>query len=115
VRHLLGLLSDPWVAYQAAVDTVIPTYIGRDAVAAFSIEPPLIIQSKDTPSDIQQGVGSAWRGVLADSTMERIWRDEGLTIPESDDEEALLDPARRMRKSPPKPTPRKKNLPGRSA
>jgi GR25 family glycosyltransferase involved in LPS biosynthesis len=110
VRHLLRLLSDPWVAYQAAIDTIIPTYIGRDAIAAFSVEPPLIIQSKDTPSDIQQGVGSPWRGVLADSTMERIWRDEGLEIPDLD-ADASLDPATRSRLSDSKKQASKKKPP----
>jgi hypothetical protein len=107
VRHLLELLSDPWIAYQVAIDTAIPTYIRRDAIAAFSIEPPLIIQSKDTPSDIQQGIGSPWRGVLADSTLERIWRDEGLEIPEVDGDTSALDPATHTRFLPPKPPPKK--------
>jgi hypothetical protein len=41
--------------------------------------------------------------VLADSTMERIWRDEGLEIPEVDGDAIALDPATRSRLLPPNP------------
>lgn len=63
------------------------------------MEPPLIIQRKDGPSDIQKGVGSKWRGLLSDSTVERIKRAEGMWTEEEEreasvwDEEAPLDPA----------------------
>lgn len=75
---LLASLSDPWTAYQSPIDTCIPQLIAQKRLVSFSLVPPLIIQLKDGPSDIGSGNGSAWRGVLADSTMERIWFEEGI-------------------------------------
>lgn len=91
--EILKYLRDPWLAYQTAIDTAIPNLIRSDTVASFSVDPSIIIQSKDTPSDIQTGIGSPWRGLLADSTMERIWRDEGREIPELKWSEMKDDPA----------------------
>jgi hypothetical protein len=36
---------------------------------------------KDGPSDLQRGNGSKWRGLLRDSTVERIRRDRGEVLP----------------------------------
>ena len=74
--RFLSALADPWIAYQGAVDTAVAALVGRSALYSFSIEPSLIVQTKDVTSDIQAGIGSEWRGVLADSTLERILRDE---------------------------------------
>ena len=74
-------MTEPYSAYQAPVDTAIPTFIKTGALSPYSLDPPLIIQSKDSPSSIQPGVGSKWRGILQDSTLERIWREEGKTVP----------------------------------
>jgi hypothetical protein len=93
VQKVLGLLSDPWVAYQAPVDVTIPTLAQTGRLVPYSVEPPLIIQSKDSPSDIQPGTGSTWRGLLADSTMERIWRDEEKDVPILAWSEAIKDPS----------------------
>lgn len=110
-------MSDPWVAAQGAVDVGMPSLISRKAInsyvrhdrsfsrhissscaflrprSSFSVEPSIIIQTKDVPSDLQLGIGSEWRGVLADSTMERIWRDDGLEVPAPVFDAAHLDPA----------------------
>ncbi|GAA5938215.1 glycosyltransferase family 25 protein [Sporobolomyces koalae] len=92
-RRVLDLLLNPWTAYQTAVDTAVPSFIQFGLLESFSIEPPLIIQRKDGPSDIQQGIGSKWRGLLMDSTVERIRRSEGLEVwPDVFDPQAL-DPA----------------------
>jgi hypothetical protein len=90
---IISLLSDPWVAYQAPVDVTIPTLAAAGRIVPYSVEPPLVIQSKSSPSDIQPGVGSPWRGLLADSTVERIWRDEGLVVPPLEWQEAIKDPS----------------------
>ena len=57
----------------------------------WSIDPPLIIQRKDGPSDIQQGVGSIWRGLLMDSTVERLKRADGEWTAEEDHESTVWD------------------------
>ncbi|BGP00693.1 hypothetical protein RTBOTA2_004952 [Rhodotorula toruloides] len=91
--HALSLLLNPWTAYQTAVDTAFPSFISFNLLNSFSVDPPLIIQRKDGPSDIQQGVGSKWRGLLMDSTVERIRRAKGLEVWEDMYDENNLDPA----------------------
>ncbi|GAA5872024.1 hypothetical protein JCM3774_006583 [Rhodotorula dairenensis] len=91
--HLLSLLSNPWSAYQTAVDTAVPSFIRFGLLNSFSVEPPLVIQRKDGPSDIQAGIGSKWRGLLMDSTVDRIRRAEGKEVLEPVYDEANLDPA----------------------
>lgn len=91
--HLLSLLENPWSAYQTAVDTAVPSFIQFGLLNSFSIDPPLFIQRKDGPSDIQAGVGSKWRGLLMDSTADRVRKMEGLEVYESEYDEANLDPA----------------------
>lgn len=79
--HLLKHLLNPWHAYSTAVDLIIPTMLYYNELprhTAFSVQPPLIIQKKDGPSDLQKGSGSKWRGLLSDSTTERIKKDEGV-------------------------------------
>lgn len=81
---------------------------------AFSIDPPLIIQSKTLSSDLQTGSGSTWHGVLTDSVLDRIHAEtKGRVGLEMDlqeegelDEEGGLDPARRFRYCRP-PLPRR--------
>lgn len=91
--RFLSALADPWIAYQGAVDTAVAALVGRSALYSFSIEPSLIVQTKDVTSDIQAGIGSEWRGVLADSTLERILRDEGHAVPDPIFDIEHLDPA----------------------
>lgn len=92
-EQLLSLLLNPWSAYQTAVDTAVPSFMVFGLLNSFSVEPPLIIQRKDGPSDIQEGIGSKWRGLLADSTVERIARSEGEPVYEDVYDEANPDPA----------------------
>lgn len=91
-RRILSLLSDPWLAFQTPIDTCLPTFISL-GLRAFSVEPPIINQAKVGTSDIQQGTGSPWKGVLADSTLERIWKDEGRPFLEETYEQSKMDPA----------------------
>ncbi|GAA6032944.1 hypothetical protein JCM8097_000059 [Rhodosporidiobolus ruineniae] len=91
--NALSLLLNPWTAYQTAVDTAVPSFISFGLLNSFSVEPPLIIQRKDGPSDIQDGIGSKWRGLLMDSTVERIRRAKGEEVWEDVYNETALDPA----------------------
>ncbi|KAM0748259.1 hypothetical protein T439DRAFT_304637 [Meredithblackwellia eburnea MCA 4105] len=93
-RHLLSLLENPWTAYQTAVDTAVPSFISFGIFKSFSVEPTLVVQRKDGPSDIQEGVGSIWHGLLMDSTVERIARSEGEEVVEEEFHEGRpVDPA----------------------
>ncbi|KAJ8291802.1 hypothetical protein OF846_005048 [Rhodotorula toruloides] len=89
--HLRRVLSDPWTAYQTAIDTAYAALIMRGGLNSFSVEPPLIVQAKTLASDVHPGLGSKWRGRLADSTLERIMRDEGLDVPEPTEQEVMQD------------------------
>lgn len=80
-RRLLELVDDPWTAYQSAIDLLVARRIKEGRIKAFVIEPPLVIQSKRFDSALQPGKGNAWRGLLMDSTMDRILRGAG-QIPE---------------------------------
>ena len=80
---------------------------GLSFLHAYSMEPAIIIQAKELSSDIQDGVGSNWRGLLADSTWDRILRDEGHEVKQLTWEDIRDDPAIRARpwydwKKPPK-------------
>ncbi|GAA5928238.1 hypothetical protein JCM3775_000552 [Rhodotorula graminis] len=111
-KHLLSSMLDPWRAFSAAVDAVVPALLHaqralpRSApehplVRSYSIVPPLVVQRKDGPSDLQRGTGSPWRGVLRDSTVERIRRDEGVWHDgwedRYDEREGRADPATVLR------------------
>lgn len=90
---LLSLVDLPWVAYQSAIDLVVPKIIKDGQINGFVLEPPLINQAKKAPSSIQTGTGNAWKGLLMDSTLDRIWRDEGLHVPQPTWDETKEDPA----------------------
>lgn len=114
---LLSYLLSPWSAYSTAVDIMIPTLLHIQSTPLFTpshssppepllrswtITPPLIVQRKDGPSDLQKGNGSKWRGVLRDSTVERVQRDRGEWHEgwEEDPERVGEDPATRLRCGP---------------
>jgi hypothetical protein len=92
-QTVLSLLNNPWTAYQTAVDTAVPSFISFSLLNSFSVEPPLIIQRKDGPSDIQAGIGSKWRGLLMDSTVDRIRAANGEEVFEEVYDPNNLDPA----------------------
>lgn len=91
---LLSLFNDPWISFQTPIDTCIPTFI-KLGLKSYSIEPPIINQSKILKSDIQIGKGSKWKGFLADSVLERIYRSEGVmnSYVENLEDPNNLDPA----------------------
>lgn len=66
-------------------------------IQAYSMEPAVIIQSKELSSDIQNGLGSNWRGLLSDSTWDRILRDEGHDVKQLTYDETKYDPAIKAR------------------
>ncbi|BGP57564.1 hypothetical protein JCM8202_002285 [Rhodotorula sphaerocarpa] len=117
-RRLLATMLDPWSAFSTAIDLVVPSLLHIQTALAtlakrlnqtealvappplellksFSIAPPLVVQRKDGPSDLQRGNGSRWRGLLRDSTVERIKRDQGSWTDEWDEtyDERHPDPA----------------------
>ncbi|KAM0747280.1 hypothetical protein T439DRAFT_329028 [Meredithblackwellia eburnea MCA 4105] len=95
--RLLSLLNNPWSAYATAVDVAVPSFIADRLLKSFSVEPPIIIQRKDGPSDLKTGSGTKWRGLLRDSTFERIWTDEGLEVKEDVWDPKNLDPGTKLR------------------
>ncbi|GAA6063698.1 hypothetical protein JCM10212_000277 [Sporobolomyces blumeae] len=101
-KRILSHLQDPWSAYSSAVDVAVPTLIHFDLIRSFSVFPPLVIQRKDGPSDLQKGNGSRWRGILRDSTHERVLRDRGEWHAGWEDryDERNIDPATQLRCGP---------------
>ncbi|GAA6032961.1 hypothetical protein JCM8097_000068 [Rhodosporidiobolus ruineniae] len=110
---LLSHLLSPWTAFSTAVDLMVsallklqsaPNY-PADApplLRSWSITPPLVVQRKDGPSDLQKGNGSKWRGLLRDSTMERVQKDQGRWHEGWEEDPALVgtDPATVLRCGP---------------
>lgn len=114
-HRLLSHMLDPWSAFSTAIDLVIPSLLHIQSqshhvppllLESFSVVPPLIVQRKDGPSDLQRGNGSKWRGLLRDSTVERIRRDRGEWNDDWEDrhpddlDEKLVDPALKLRCAP---------------
>ncbi|EGG10632.1 uncharacterized protein MELLADRAFT_103329 [Melampsora larici-populina 98AG31] len=101
VQKILKYLSDPWIAYQTAIDIALPTLIKSGFLKnAFSIEPAWIIQDKtEFESDVQPlGKGSLWAGYLMDSTWDRVLKYERNGNGKEEEEEWVerkgkLDPA----------------------
>ncbi|KAG0142250.1 hypothetical protein CROQUDRAFT_50580 [Cronartium quercuum f. sp. fusiforme G11] len=90
-QKTLGYLSDPWTAFQTAIDIAMPTLIRSGALTqSFSIEPAWVVQAKgEFGSDVQRnGKGSAWAGFLIDSAWDRIKRAEG----KLEDEQEWVEP-----------------------
>lgn len=93
VSTILPYTRDPWTAFQAPIDVLIPTLLLYRPLNAYSVDPPLIIQAKELESDIQPGIGSKWRGQLGDSTLNRLWRSDGKEPPRLSWEAEWKDPA----------------------
>ncbi|KAG8763907.1 hypothetical protein FRC11_009429 [Ceratobasidium sp. 423] len=68
-RRLVQLLRDPSVAYGRPLDAALLDLIQSGLVNAYSVHPSVIIQTKDTPSDIFPGNGSRWRDTLQRSAL----------------------------------------------
>lgn len=78
--RLLDLMNSPWSAYQSAIDLMLARLVREKKVSAFVVEPPLVVQSKKFGGSIQPGKGNAWKGLLMDSTLDRIARSEGSVL-----------------------------------
>ncbi|CAE6457315.1 unnamed protein product [Rhizoctonia solani] len=68
-RRLVKLLRDPSVAYGRPLDAALLDLIQSNLVNAYSVHPSVVIQTKDTPSDIFPGNGSRWRDTLQMSAL----------------------------------------------
>lgn len=90
---MLEVVGSPWTVYNTAVDIAMMRAIQDHKIKGFVIEPPLIIQSKSSPSSVQNDPVVTWRGLLMDSTLDRIWRDEGLNVQPITWEETQHDPS----------------------
>jgi len=102
-RRIFRHLTSPWIAFQSAIDLALPTLLHFNLVISFTVTPPLIVQRKDGKSDLRKGKGSKWRGLLRDSTWERVLKDEGEWSEEWEEkweEEEEKDPATELRCGP---------------
>jgi hypothetical protein len=92
---LLTNLADPWIAYQTRFDIALATLsrsffvsegLYTTALASFSVVPPLFARLNPKLASWTPDA-SGWKEVeneafLADSTMERLWTQAGLTVKE---------------------------------
>jgi len=71
VRHLRtsSTSAGPGFAYGRALDQAFARLIRGRRIRAFSIVPSVVVQTKDTPSDIMGGNGSTWRSGLVSSAL----------------------------------------------
>lgn len=83
LTNLLHLLSDPWSAYQTHLDVALATYIQAEIVNGFAIDPPVIAHLPDSLLENEE-LETIPPSPLGDSTLERIYRDEGRTIEEAE-------------------------------
>lgn len=74
IRHLRTAPTSGGTAfaYGRALDQAIVRLIKGRRIRAFSVVPSVVVQTKDGPSDITSGNGSAWRDVLVDSVLAKI-------------------------------------------
>lgn len=59
------------MAYSRPLDTAYLELIQSNRLNAYSVYPSVIIQTKDTASDIFPGNGSRWKDVLQNSALAR--------------------------------------------
>jgi hypothetical protein len=79
-QHLLKLLKLPIFAYSRALDQALAHLVQSGRMKAYSYTPSLVIQTKETGSDVwgatststEDQFGSNWREFLADSALQRI-------------------------------------------
>ncbi|QRV76825.1 glycosyltransferase family 25 protein [Ceratobasidium sp. AG-Ba] len=73
--RILDFLQRPYMAYSRPVDAAILELIRSKELNAYSVYPSVIIQTKDTSSDIFPGNGSRWRDVLQNSALGLVDKD----------------------------------------
>lgn len=59
------------MAYSRPLDAAYLELIQSNQLNAYSVYPSVIVQTKDSPSDIFPGNGSRWRDVLQNSALAR--------------------------------------------
>ncbi|KZP09602.1 hypothetical protein FIBSPDRAFT_938406 [Athelia psychrophila] len=79
--RLVRLLRTPLFAYSRPIDHAYIHLNHHDIVKAFSIYPPIVVQSKTTLSDIGEGVGPEEDFYLVDSALARVraWKSQNVT------------------------------------
>lgn len=77
---MLETAGSPWTVYSGAVDTAMVRAHLDGKLSAFVVDPPIILQAQEWPSSIQGDRPAGWRGLLMDSTLDRIKRSKGETV-----------------------------------
>ncbi|KAF8599258.1 hypothetical protein BDV93DRAFT_546984 [Ceratobasidium sp. AG-I] len=70
-RRVAELLREPLMAYSRPLDAAYLELIQSNQLNAYSVYPSVIVQTKDSPSDIFPGNGSRWKDVLWNSALAR--------------------------------------------
>lgn len=91
-RRLLEVVASPWTSYTVGVDTAMARAHKDGKINAFLVDPPLIIQTKESKSTVQNGGAEDWRGLLMDSTLDRVRKDKGLPVKQLTWENTKNDP-----------------------
>ncbi|KAJ1311656.1 hypothetical protein OPQ81_010131 [Rhizoctonia solani] len=71
-RRLVRYLRTPLFAFSRPIDHAIQHFNHHKILNIYSVEPAVVIQTKDTVSDIVDGTGGAQTEWLADSALQRV-------------------------------------------
>jgi hypothetical protein len=74
-RRILVHLRYPLFAYSRSVDLAIRWLVQSNRVKSFSIFPSIVVQRKNTNSDIMPGKGTDWVEHLVDGVLHGLDRD----------------------------------------
>ncbi|KZT38747.1 hypothetical protein SISSUDRAFT_1033120 [Sistotremastrum suecicum HHB10207 ss-3] len=77
VRRLIRHARSPDLAYSRPVDHVIKDLTLQRRLKTFSVYPQIVIQTKESISDVVGDRGIGWKEALLDSTLERIRMESG--------------------------------------
>lgn len=69
---MLNMMRQPGFAYTHAAENLMRHLIETQAIESYSITPSLVMQTRDSPSDLVDGTGSTWKESLQDSTLDRV-------------------------------------------
>ena len=70
-RALLHLRHPPF-AYSRAIDQALAWLVRSGRLRAFSVVPPVVVQRKDSSSDVMPGRGSEWRQGLENGVLDSM-------------------------------------------
>ncbi|QRV90908.1 glycosyltransferase family 25 protein [Ceratobasidium sp. AG-Ba] len=79
-RRMIRYLRTPLFAFSRPIDHAFQHFNWHKILEVYSVEPPVVIQTKDTLSDIVSGTGGKQTEWLADSAMERVAAYEKLQL-----------------------------------